>query len=106
MEYIESLDCLEQRLVMMISQNQFLTDVLMQLNAFEPLAFLSAGVIRNWVWSHLHGEIYDFNQTEIDVIFYDTEENNLQRTLKLKSLLEAKYPDQIWDITNQAHVHH
>lgn len=106
MENQEKSDVFEQKIKKFIIQNAFLNPLLHDLKGFQPLAYLSAGVIRNWIWSHLHGQKYDFHQTEVDVVFYDAEEINQQRTLKLKSLLEAKYPDQIWDITNQAHVHH
>ena len=106
MENQEKSYIFEQEIKKLIIQNAFLSQLLHDLKRFDPLAYLSAGVIRNWIWSHLHGQNYDFHQTEIDVVFYDAEEINQQRTLKLKSLLEAKYPDQIWDIINQAHVHH
>ena len=106
MENQEKSYIFEQQIKKLIIQNAFLSQLLHDLKMFEPLGYLSAGVIRNWIWSHLHGQNYDFHQTEIDVVFYDAEEINQQRTLRLKSLLEAKYPDQIWDITNQAHVHH
>ena len=106
MENQEKSDVFEQKIKKFIIQNAFLNPLLHDIKGFQPLAYLSAGVIRNRIWSHLHGQKYDFHQTEVDVVFYDAEEINQQRTLKLKSLLEAKYPDQIWDITNQAHVHH
>jgi len=47
--------------------------ILRQLAALEPQAYLAAGVIRNSVWAHLHGQRYALEQTEIDVIFYDVE---------------------------------
>lgn len=106
MERREKSDIFEQKLKNLILENAFLTQLLTDLHTFEASAYLSAGVIRNWIWSHLHAQNYDFKQTEVDVIFYDTEEINQQRSLRLHSLLEMKYPDQIWDITNQAHVHH
>ena len=37
-------------------------------------AYLSAGVIRNLVWSTLHQQNYDLITTEIDVIFFDPDE--------------------------------
>ena len=106
MENQEKSDIFEQKLKTLILENAFLDQLLEDLKTFEASAYLSAGVIRNWIWSHLHGQNYDFDQTEVDVIFYDTEEINQQKSLRLQSLLEVKYPDQIWDITNQAYVHH
>lgn len=95
----------KQNLIKMILQNKFLAQLLLDLNRIEPLAYLSAGVIRNWVWSYLHGQKYDFNQTEIDVIFFDLDDFDQQRAMAMACLLKQNYPLQIWDITNQAFVH-
>ena len=74
------------------------------LREINPSAYLSAGVIRNMVWSVLHDQHYLIEQTEIDVIFYDTNaiEDELQR---LTQLLSQKFPENTWDVVNQAFVH-
>lgn len=105
MKNTAELNILEQRLKSMISENKFLTDLLIQLHAIDPHAYLSAGVIRNWVWATLHGQVYCFERTEIDVIFHAQEEQHNTQSHKIRNALIQHYPHHIWDVTNQAWVH-
>lgn len=89
----------------MLQKQPFLMDVLKQLQHIAPLAYLSAGVIRNWIWSEIHTQDYVFEHTEIDVIFYDLDDKNDQKSKLIKKQLEALYPLNDWDVTNQAWVH-
>lgn len=73
------------------------------LKELNPNAYLSAGVIRNMVWSLLHDQTYQIEQTEIDVIFYDA--FDVEEEQRLTQLLSQKFPDNTWDVVNQAFVH-
>ncbi|MCT9976725.1 nucleotidyltransferase family protein [Acinetobacter sp. I-MWF] len=68
-------------------------------------AYLSAGVIRNLVWSILHHQSYGFDQIEIDVIFYDLNDQQGLKEQHLTELLKQKFPNNEWDVVNQAYVH-
>lgn len=68
-------------------------------------AYLSAGVIRNLVWSILHHQDYGFDQIEIDVIFYDLNDQQGLKEQRLTELLKQKFPNNEWDVVNQAYVH-
>jgi hypothetical protein len=68
-------------------------------------AYLSAGVIRNLVWSILHHQSYGFDQIEIDVIFYDLNDQQGLKEQRLTELLKQKFPNNEWDVVNQAYVH-
>lgn len=77
---------------------------LIYLRQINTEAYLSAGVIRNLVWSILHGQHYKIENTEIDVIFYDlVDEHTEQQRLTL--LLKQQFPENEWDVVNQAFVH-
>ncbi|WP_089606356.1 nucleotidyltransferase family protein [Acinetobacter piscicola] len=77
---------------------------LIYLRQLNTQAYLSAGVIRNLVWSVLHQQNYKIEQTEIDVIFYDlTDEHSEQQ--RLTRLLNQQFPENEWDVVNQAFVH-
>ncbi len=67
-------------------------------------AYLSAGIIRNMVWSLLHDQTYQIEQTEIDVIFFDANDIDHEQQ-HLAHLLSQKFPDNTWDVVNQAFVH-
>ncbi|MDR7017888.1 nucleotidyltransferase family protein [Acinetobacter sp. 3657] len=79
--------------------------MLKQLARIEPRAYLSAGVIRNTVWAFLHGQTFDLKDSEIDVIYYDGQERNNDVHQRLKQKLEDLFPQQQWDVVNQALVH-
>lgn len=89
----------------MICNHAFLMDVLKKLQHIAPQTYLSAGVIRNWIWSEIHEQNYVFEHTEIDIIFYDPDDHNDQKAQEIKRKLEVLFPTNTWDVTNQAWVH-
>lgn len=95
----------EERLTNMLLEHELIFGLLQQLKCIEPQAYLSAGVIRNWVWSVLHDMEYCFDQTEIDVIFHDSDDQQNLKTKHIARQLEQYAPNYIWDVTNQALVH-
>ena len=70
----------------------------------EPSAYLAAGVIRNSIWVHLHDQHYALNRIEVDVIFFNPQDNGYHEQ-RIQKYLEAIFPQIIWDVTNQALVH-
>jgi uncharacterized protein len=68
-------------------------------------AYLSAGVIRNLVWANLHDQVYCLDDTEIDVIFYDLNDQLGCEEQRLSQELKQKFPSNDWDVVNQAYVH-
>ncbi|MEG0483614.1 MAG: nucleotidyltransferase family protein [Acinetobacter sp.] len=74
------------------------------LRQIKAQAYLSAGVIRNLVWSELHQQQYKIEHTEIDVIFYDLT-NQYSEQQGLTRLLNQQFPENEWDVVNQAFVH-
>lgn len=79
--------------------------MLKQLAWIEPQAYISAGVLRNTVWACLHDQTFNLKNSEIDVIYYDEQERNNQIQQRLKQKLEEFFPQQQWDVVNQALVH-
>ncbi|WP_228146894.1 nucleotidyltransferase family protein [Acinetobacter sp. ANC 4470] len=78
---------------------------LLFLREVKPEAFCSAGVIRNLIWSVAHDQHYELSQTEIDVIFYDAEDESGFEQRHLAEILKQKFPENDWDVVNQAWVH-
>lgn len=58
-----------KQLEQMIYSSPQLMMRLQYLRELHADAYLSAGVIRNMVWSNLHDQVYCLDNTEIDVIF-------------------------------------
>ena len=77
------------------------------LRRLKPQAYLAAGVIRNLVWSVQHQQAYEIKGTEIDVVYFDqavgTSWHLEQQQLTLA--LQAAFPENDWDVVNQAYVH-
>lgn len=57
------------------------------------------------IWAHLRGWEYEMNHTEVDVIFYDENEQARPLAWQLADQLKNYFLDIIWDVTNQAFVH-
>mgnify|MGYP003587537191 FL=1 len=95
-----------EQLKHMILNYPELLERLEYLRGIHTQAYFSAGVIRNLVWSILHDQRYCIDQTEIDVIFYDADVNHHPiEEQRLTELLSKQFPENTWDVVNQAFVH-
>lgn len=102
----QSVDKQQQlQLKQLICAEDALVTRLNYLRQIHNQAYLSAGVFRNFVWSVLHDQIYDFEHTEIDVIFYDPHDIQHFAKQRLIQQLQQKFPNNQWDVVNQACVH-
>ncbi|WP_111860538.1 nucleotidyltransferase family protein [Acinetobacter sp. CFCC 10889] len=88
-----------------IFREQALQQRLMYLREIAPNVYLSAGVLRNLVWSILHEQSDDVVHSEIDVIFFDPHENSPYISHEIERKLIQKFPENTWDVVNQAYVH-
>ncbi|CAM3063175.1 nucleotidyltransferase family protein [Acinetobacter celticus] len=93
-----------ERLLKCLSENRVFMALLKALYFIEPSAYLAAGVIRNSIWAHLHDQHYALNRIEVDVIFFNPQDNGYHEQ-RIQKYLEAIFPKIIWDVTNQALVH-
>ncbi len=93
------------QLMAFIAAHPELMQMLAALRAIEPQAYLAAGVIRNSIWAQLHGQAYPLHQTDIDVVYFDPQDDGA-REQQIREQLEARFPDCVWDVANQARVHH
>ncbi|MCH7297373.1 nucleotidyltransferase family protein [Acinetobacter higginsii] len=93
------------RLFDLIMQSPALYGMLQQLARLHPAAYLSAGVLRNTVWAHLHGQSFDLNNCDIDVIYHDAMQTDECLQKQLQQDLQRIFPEQQWDVVNQALVH-
>lgn len=78
------------------------------LRQLKPQAYLAAGVIRNLVWSQLHQQSYPISTIEIDVVYFEQNVAGGSWRLEQQQLSEAlaqEFPDNDWDVINQAFVH-
>ncbi|WP_432352039.1 nucleotidyltransferase family protein [Sporosarcina sp. A2] len=94
----------ESQLVQIIEDDDYIMSVL---KAVEKLqlndTWISAGLIRNRVWDHLHNENTPIN--DIDVIYFDSIDTSLKIEKVLERKLESLMPEQPWSVKNQARMH-
>jgi len=71
-----------------------------------PDWWIGAGFVRSKVWDYLHGHTKRTELADIDVIYFDTaEENPEEKEMKVKNYLEKKNPRIVWQVKNQAIMH-
>lgn len=99
-----SSDLYNAELQAFITAHAELMCILHTLCDIEAQAFIAAGVIRNSIWAQLHGQEYPLHQTEIDVVYFDTQDDGTGEQ-KIREQLEARFPQMYWDVVNQAQVH-
>ena len=97
----QNIKALEQ----MLRQHAALWQCLELLRSLHPDAYICAGALRNLVWSNLHEQAWVLEQSEIDVIFYDSTDPEDRVAQRLAQQLQAHCPEYLWDVVNQANVH-
>lgn len=70
-----------------------------------PQCYLAAGFVRNLVWDHLHQKLIPSTLNDIDVIYYDSDENDDEAYLKYEAELTLRMPQVEWQVRNQAKMH-
>ncbi|WP_257223243.1 nucleotidyltransferase family protein [Acinetobacter sp. YH12126] len=93
-----------ERLQQLIQQHDGIMSILKQLYLVDASAYIAAGVIRNMLWSVLHQHSYTLSHTEVDIIFYDAEDNGAHSD-QIQKEMQSFFPLIQWDVTNQATVH-
>lgn len=66
--------------------------------------WIAAGFVRNLVWDHLFDTQTVLN--DIDVVFFDPEDVDNSKAKQALDQLKSLYPEQNWQVKNQAFMHH
>lgn len=67
---------------------------------------IGAGAVRNLVWDALHERSTPSALSDIDVAYFDASVVSPQPDAELERRLETLLPTALWEVTNQAGVHH
>lgn len=96
---------LEQQLTKIVHDSGWFMQAL---SAAQDMNFslwcIGAGAVRNLVWDHLHGYSHTSYLHDIDLAYFDPDEN-IGMENKHQTILSQKSPDFPWEVTNQAYVH-
>ncbi|WP_228258854.1 nucleotidyltransferase family protein [Acinetobacter ihumii] len=96
--------CYEHQIKSLVFNHTILFQYLKALRTISEHCYLSAGVIRQLVWSELHHDQYKIEGSEIDVIFYDPASDQ-EYEKHIQQALHRQFPYNDWDVVNQATVH-
>ncbi len=94
------------RIVELIKQDQFRLFALECVYSLNlPQGYLAAGFVRNLVWDHLHCKQASTALNDLDVIYFDPNENDANAFLEHEARLNAMAPEFNWQVRNQARMH-
>ncbi|KHT64242.1 nitrate reductase [Photobacterium gaetbulicola] len=70
-----------------------------------PQCYLAAGFVRNLVWDHLHDYSEPTPLNDVDVVYFDPDEDDPNQYLFYERQLTQMLPDCHWQVRNQARMH-
>lgn len=70
-----------------------------------PDCWIGAGFVRDAVWDHLHGRAIIPPSGDVDVIWFDPDQVDVERDKKIGRELRKNCPDLLWSVKNQARMH-
>lgn len=70
-----------------------------------PQCYIAAGFVRNLVWDSLHGFEITTPLNDVDVIYFDLNEQDLNVHFSYESQLKQQMPQINWQVRNQAVMH-
>jgi uncharacterized protein len=98
---------LEAALVSILRARGWLWKALHIVRAVDPPDWvITAGVIRDAVWDHLHGYSESAPPRDVDVGFFDRDDLGSERESALDAELRRHAPDFPWESRNHAAAHH
>lgn len=96
----------EHRLIQLIRVDSVRMTALKAVRSLQlPDCWIGAGFIRNFVWSHLHGQTPLQHEADIDVIWFGAEDREEETDRAFEAQLQTMMPDQNWSVKNQARMH-
>ena len=66
--------------------------------------WLAAGSVRNFIWNLLSDKSPFDRETDVDVIFFDSDVS-YEETLAIESKLKEDFPQYQWELKNQVYMH-
>ena len=67
-------------------------------------SWLAAGSVRNFIWNLLSDRPAFDRETDVDVIFFDTDVS-YEETLAIENKLRENFPQYQWELKNQVYMH-
>ncbi|WP_312884386.1 nucleotidyltransferase family protein [Paenibacillus xylanilyticus] len=96
----------EAKLIQSIRAHERLMHDLRQVRSLAlPQCYIGAGYIRNYIWDVLHGYAQRELHSDIDVVYFDAEDMDEVRDVRLENQLRDETGNPKWSVKNQARMH-
>ncbi|MCL4353552.1 nucleotidyltransferase family protein [Patescibacteria group bacterium] len=104
----------EKNILELVKKDKWRTKILKAAQSLNlPDWWIGAGFVRAMVWDHLHDYTKSTPPTDIDVIYYDENDFDLEemeqestaKEIYYQKQLEKIFPGPDWSVTNQARIH-
>ena len=93
-------------IISLIESDSWMIDVLGVVRRFGPTnAWVGAGFVRNKVWDALHGYLRPSLLNDVDVIYFDVENQTTAQEHTFEAALIDVMPLVPWSVRNQARMH-
>jgi hypothetical protein len=97
---------LEKQLIQYIQEHdQLMSDLTIVKGLELPDCYIAAGYIRNYIWDRLHGFRNREKHNDIDVVYYDFNDQSENRDIELENRLIKHTGNEKWSVKNQARMH-
>jgi uncharacterized protein len=91
----------------LIESDPWMIEVLDAVDAIGPAgAWVAAGFVRNKVWDALHGYLRPSLLNDVDVIYFDSQNQSNESEKAFEGALLKAMPLVPWSVRNQARMHH
>ena len=67
--------------------------------------FVAAGFLRNMYWDQAHGFALSTPFTDVDVVYFDSENTEKTQDILFENELKTQLPSVPWSVKNQARMH-
>lgn len=89
----------------LLAADPIIMDMLAAVRSLDlPDGWMTAGVVRNRVWDHLHGYTEPTPLNDIDIIYLDPEDVDEASEKRFEAILRERMPRQPWSIKNQTRM--
>ncbi|MFS0870235.1 nucleotidyltransferase family protein [Paenibacillus xylanilyticus] len=96
----------EAKLIQSIRAHERLMHDLQRVRSLAlPQCYIGAGYIRNYIWDVLHGYAQRELHSDIDVVYFDAEDMDEVRDVRLENQLRDETGNPKWSVKNQARMH-
>lgn len=93
-------------IISLVCQDSLRLEALKHTRALDlPNGYIAAGFIRNLVWDHFHDKTTPTPLNDIDVIYFNDDETNIDQCYEYESQLKAAMPEVNWQVRNQSLMH-